>query len=71
MANNKVWLHCYNCGEQFQTEVSYYYSSKQICGDCKSPKTTSVVVEISRYQKRKLAGQAKRKAKQSEITLFD
>lgn len=38
MASNKVWLHCYNCGEQFQTEVSYSYSSKQLCGDCRKPK---------------------------------
>lgn len=32
---NQVWLHCYNCGEQFLTEVGYYYSSKQICEDCR------------------------------------
>lgn len=38
MANSKVWLHCYNCGEQFHTEVSERYSSKQICGECRKPK---------------------------------
>lgn len=62
MSGNKVWLHCYNCGEQFQTEVGYYYSSKQVCGECRKPKTVEVV-EVSRYVKRKLAGQAKRQAK--------
>jgi recombinational DNA repair protein (RecF pathway) len=61
---SKVWLHCYNCGEQFQTEVGYAYSSKQLCGECRNPKPEAeVVVELSRYYKRKLAGQAKRKAK--------
>jgi recombinational DNA repair protein (RecF pathway) len=61
MSGNKVWLHCYNCGEQFHTEVGYYYSSKQVCGECRKPKP--VEVEVSRYVKRKLAGQAKRQAK--------
>lgn len=59
---SKVWLHCYNCGEQFQTEVGYSYSSKQLCGDCRNPKP-EVVVELSRYVKRQIAGKAKRKAK--------
>jgi recombinational DNA repair protein (RecF pathway) len=59
MANNKMWLHCYNCGEQFYTEVGYYYSSKQVCGECRKPKP----VEISAYAKRQAQGRAKRQAK--------
>lgn len=39
MASNKMmWLHCYNCAEQFETEVGYFYSSKQLCGSCRKPK---------------------------------
>ena len=60
MASKMMWLHCYDCGEQFETEVDYFYSSKQVCGSCRKPK--QVEVEVSRYVKRQVQGRAKREA---------